>query len=172
MPTRHRSRSAHALSWASPSDAGQPDSLAGNGSPLPLTIHATTVALGDRGLLILGPSGSGKSGLALQLMAFGASLVADDRTILRLSGDSLLATCPSATRGLIEARGLGLLSVPSRDCVTLSAAVDLGQTETQRLPPPAEIMLLGRPLPLLRGTANSHFPAAVFHYMTARPAER
>ena len=45
-----------------------------------MILHATCVAVDGRGLLILGPSGSGKSALALQLIALGAQLVADDRT--------------------------------------------------------------------------------------------
>ena len=54
-------------------------------------LHATTVALAGQGVLILGPSGSGKSGLALQLMAMGAELVADDRTIVTARGSTLHA---------------------------------------------------------------------------------
>jgi HPr kinase/phosphorylase len=158
------------LSWASPSDpgaAGPPDGKAG-----PLTLHATTVAVAGRGLLILGPSGSGKSGLALQLMALGASLVADDRTILSHGAKGgLVATCPPSIRGLIEARGMGLLRATPLDAVTLAAAVDLGQSEAQRLPSPARIAFLGRPLPLLRKIETAYFAAALLHYMKEGPAE-
>jgi len=73
------------------------------------TLHASCVALQDKGLLILGPSGSGKSALALQLMALGAVLVADDYTDLVRCDDRVIARCPAALRGLIEARGIGIL---------------------------------------------------------------
>ncbi|MFQ5437976.1 MAG: HPr kinase/phosphorylase, partial [Paracoccaceae bacterium] len=48
-----------------------------------MIVHAGAVAFDRRAVLILGPSGSGKSSLALELMSRGASLVSDDRTILR-----------------------------------------------------------------------------------------
>lgn len=147
------------MSWASPSD------------PPPLVLHATTVAVGDRGLLILGPAGAGKSALALDLMALGASLVADDRTILTRRGAALVATCPPAISGLIEARGIGLLSATPRDSVTLALAVDMGQSENERLPPPREIVLLDRPLPLLHKVATGYFAAALLQYLKGGLAE-
>ncbi len=143
------------MSWASPSDGGASA----------LTLHATTVALGDRGLLILGQSGAGKSGLALALMAHGATLVADDRSIITARGTTLVATCPPAIRGLIEARGLGLLRATPRDEVTLAAAVDLDKTEGERLPHPHSIVLLNRSLPLLHKVETGYFAAALLQYL-------
>ncbi|WP_331459605.1 HPr kinase/phosphorylase [Paracoccus liaowanqingii] len=82
-----------------------------------MQLHATTVALEGRGLVILGPSGSGKSGLALELMAVGAVLVADDRTDLRLQQGRLIAQAPPALSGRIEARGWGSCGrIPRRRC--------------------------------------------------------
>ena len=66
-------------------------------------IHGSCVAVAGRGLLILGPSGAGKSALALQIMALGGQLVADDRVELTRQGDEVIARCPVALRGLIEA---------------------------------------------------------------------
>ena len=131
-----------------------------------LILHATTVALGaDRGLLILGPSGSGKSGLALQLMALGAQLVADDRTQVREEGGALVATCPAALRGRIEARGIGILNAPALPRARLILAIDLGQTETERLPPRRSITLLGTTCDLVQGSQSNHFPAALLCYL-------
>lgn len=45
-------------------------------------LHASAVALGPRGLLILGAAGAGKTTLALALVALGAELVADDRVLV------------------------------------------------------------------------------------------
>jgi HPr kinase/phosphorylase len=136
-----------------------------------LTLHATTVALGERGLLILGRSGAGKSALALALMSLGATLVADDRTILTPRDDALIATCPPAIRGLIEARGLGLLRARPQDEATLAAAVDLDTVETERFPEPRRIVLLNRSLPLLHKVETGYFAAALFQYLKEGTAE-
>lgn len=131
-----------------------------------LILHATTVALGeDRGLLILGPSGSGKSGLALQLMALGAQLVADDRTQVQEEGGALIATCPPALLGRIEARGVGILNTSALPRARLVLAVDLGQTETARLPPRRSVTFTTTPLDLVYGSASSHLPSALLCYL-------
>ncbi|PIY73077.1 MAG: serine kinase, partial [Rhodobacterales bacterium CG_4_10_14_0_8_um_filter_70_9] len=79
-------------------------------------IHASCVAWAvagkARGLLILGASGAGKSALALELIALGAALVADDQVALRRVGEAVVAAPPPPLAGLIEARGLGLLRMP------------------------------------------------------------
>lgn len=130
-----------------------------------LNLHATTVAFGGRGLLILGPSGSGKSGLALQLMAMGAALVADDRTLVSRDGPQLVAACPPALSGLIEARGLGILRAAPAGPVPLALAVDLSQVETARLPLPRAMTLLDVDLPLLHKADTAYFPAALRQYI-------
>ncbi|MFZ3585333.1 HPr kinase/phosphorylase [Loktanella sp. DJP18] len=86
----------------------------------PDTVHATAVAIAGRGVLIRGRSGAGKSALALDLMAFGAVLIADDRVHLTRRGDRILATCPPVLSGLTEARGLGLLRATPADVTILS----------------------------------------------------
>jgi len=69
-------------------------------------IHATTVAWQGRGALIIGNSGSGKSALALHMMALGCDLIADDQTLLERSMNQITARCPTVIQGQIEARGL------------------------------------------------------------------
>lgn len=131
------------------------------------THHATTVALGDRGALILGPSGSGKSGLALQLMALGARLVADDRTILTVVAGGLIATCPPALRGRIEARGIGILNAEPVESAAITLAINLGESGAERLPPQRSIVIEGVTIPLVRGSGSAHFPAAVIQLLRA-----
>lgn len=130
-------------------------------------LHATTIALEDRGLLILGPAGSGKSSLALEMMAVGARLVADDRTDLLRERDRVIASCPPSLRGRIEARGIGILGAEAPGPARLVAVVDLGQAEDQRLPPQREHDLLGIALPLVFGPYRPHLYAALRQFLLA-----
>lgn len=131
-----------------------------------LILHATTVACEGRAVVILGPSGSGKSGLALQLMALGAALVADDQTILRRRENGLVASCPKAIRGRIEARGIGILSARAIDAADVHLAVDLGVAETERLPPLRHVEWLGVPIALVHGQQSPHFAAAILLHLS------
>ena len=94
--------------------------------------HASCVALGGKGVLLLGDSGAGKSDLALRLIHEGARLVADDRTVISVKQKTLHAAAPSTIAGLIEVRGLGIIALPARP-VRLVLAVQLGR-EGPRLP--------------------------------------
>jgi hypothetical protein len=123
-----------------------------------LNIHASCILLGragsvfqapeDAGILLLGASGSGKSDLALRLIAAGAELVSDDRTELSVEADTLLAAAPPALAGLIEVRNLGIVALPHWPRVRVALAVDLGPDgtpvrlpETARWTPPGELAL-------------------------------
>ena len=131
-----------------------------------MILHASAVSLNGRGLLILGPSGSGKSTLALQLMAWGADLVADDRTEVFQETGRLMARCPPSLSGLIEARGLGILRAPAILQTEIILVADLGQTECDRLPPHRNVTILGMDCPLVHGAGNNHFPASVLCYLS------
>lgn len=130
-----------------------------------VTLHASCVDLGGRGLLILGPSGAGKSSLALRLMAMGARLVADDRCDITCEDGGLIARAPRAISGLIEARGVGILCAASLPQTGLALAVDLGQTEPDRLPPRRSVTILGTTLDLVLGSQSDHFPASLLCYL-------
>lgn len=128
------------------------------------TVHASAVAVDGRGVLILGPSGSGKSALALQMIALGAGLVADDRVVLHRGAAGIVADAPGALAGLIEARGIGILRVPSVGPVPLLCAVDLGDVPAARLPQWRKFALLGAEVDLIpaRGTPNLGSVLTVF----------
>lgn len=119
---------------------------------MPDTIHATTVAIGGQGVLIVGPSGSGKSDLALRLIDRGAVLVADDRTCVRVEGGRLFAGVPDIISGKLEVRGLGIMEmdwtgdVPVALCVALCVALG---GEVERLPPPRVRTIVGVSIPEL-----------------------
>ncbi len=128
-------------------------------------LHASCVAVEGRGLLILGPSGSGKSALALRLLTLGASLVADDRTEITWTGAHLIARCPAPIAGLIEARGVGILRAPVLGEAKVVLVADLGRTEDQRLPPDRKITLLGCEVSLALRVQYDHFPDALMLYL-------
>lgn len=122
-----------------------------------VNIHASCVGLGPSGVLLLGKPGAGKSDLALRLIDEGATLVADDRTILFTRRGSLCGKSPDSIRGLMEIGGLGIVALPSRADVKIALVVKLGR-EDARLPvhhrfqaprglsvskPPPEILLDG-----------------------------
>lgn len=131
----------------------------------PLILNGSTVALNGRGVIILGASGSGKSALALELMALGAGLIADDKTKVERQDGSLIASCPAAIQGRIEARFVGILSAPPHGPAPLALAVDLDRTEDQRLPPWRTYEIAGVTLPVLHNSAHGHFAAAIRQYL-------
>lgn len=112
------------------------------------TIHASTVAIDGRGVLLLGPSGSGKSDLALRLIDRGAALVSDDYTRLVRSHDQLIASAPSTIAGKIEVRGLGIVGVSHVDDVPVALAVRL-QHHRERMPERRLEPFLGIPVRVL-----------------------
>lgn len=128
-------------------------------------IQATCVVVEGRGVLLRGPSGSGKSELALQLIDGGGRLVADDGVELRRQGERLFARLPSgapeSVRGRVELRGLGILPVPSVPEAPLDLVVDLAAADMlERLPEPMTVDLLGIALPLVRLSAAEPSAAA------------
>jgi len=93
-------------------------------------IHATTVLIGAAGVLIRGPSGSGKSALAGRLLDAAvrqdvfAALVADDRTDVCARNQRLIGSCPAPLEGLMEVRFYGLARVPWQKAAVIRLVVD------------------------------------------------
>lgn len=96
-----------------------------------LNIHGTAIVLGGAGLLLRGPSGSGKSLLALALLdrwasrGLDAALVADDRVDLVVGPEGLTMAAPAPIAGLIELRGRGIISRSHRSPAPLHLLIDL-----------------------------------------------
>ena len=131
------------------------------------TVHATAIALGGRGALLRGRSSSGKSALALEMMAFGADLIADDRVHLTRADDRVVASCPAALSGLIEARGLGLLRASPADPAPLACVVDLDAVVADRLPLRRHVTILGCALPLLHRPDGVSLAPALLQFLRA-----
>ncbi len=92
----------------------------------PVNLHGTAIVISGHGVLIRGASGAGKSLLALQLIAdHGATLVADDRVDLVRTGQHIAMTAPPALAGLIELRGLGIVTRSAAAPAPLSLVVAL-----------------------------------------------
>ncbi|WP_296427684.1 HPr kinase/phosphatase C-terminal domain-containing protein [Yoonia sp.] len=131
------------------------------------SIHATCVAFDGRAALIKGASGSGKSATGLMLMGLGCALVADDRTVLRRRGDAVMAHCPDAIRGMIEARSVGLLNAACVDDAQVVLVVNLDETEDRRLPERRSVTLLGLDIPLIGHNSGPHFVPAILQILKA-----
>jgi serine kinase of HPr protein (carbohydrate metabolism regulator) len=97
------------------------------------TLHATSVAIGGRAVLLSGPSGSGKSDLALRLIDRGAALVSDDYTLVKRIDGRLVATAPATIAGRMEVRGLGIVDLPAVAQAPVALIVDLF-TPADRMP--------------------------------------
>ncbi len=141
------------------------------------TIHASAVLIGHRGLLIRGPSGSGKSHLALSLLqnagANFARLIGDDRIHLEAAHGRLLMRPAAALAGLIEIRGVGIVRLPYEPVAVVSLVVDLGIAGAHRLPQETDLTIRlhdvalarlpvapgGDPLAMLKGYLGQETPA-------------
>jgi len=118
-------------------------------------VHAGLVALngpcGWRGALLTGPSGVGKSDLALRCLDLGLALVADDRVNLWRSGGHLYGEAPDALYGLIEMRGLGIARRSARAFARVTLVADCATgTPIERLPESAAYEALGIAVPLIQ----------------------
>jgi len=130
------------------------------------TVHASAVLVGARAVLIRGPSGSGKSRLALDLIEAGrtgalplARLVADDRVYLEPTGGRLLVRPAEALAGLVEVRGVGVQRVAHEPSAVVGLVVDLAAADAVRLPDTARRRTAVEGIELPRLAVASGVPA-------------
>lgn len=114
------------------------------------TVHASSVAIGGRAVLIGGRPGMGKSDLAFRLIDRGAVLISDDYTIVQRVQGVARASAPPTIIGKIELRGVGLVELETAQDVPVALFVDLDE-RPERMPEPSETRLVaGIAIPMLR----------------------
>lgn len=141
-------------------------------------LHATSVGLKSgrswHAVLLRGPSGSGKSDLALRLLEAGGRLIADDQTHIVRKGRSIVATPPPSLAGMIEVRGLGIVKLARRQLLAgapLALLVDLvPPAEVERMPEPKHERLVEIELPVLALSPFEASAVAKLHLALARIA--
>lgn len=109
--------------------------------------HSTSVVIEDCGIMIVGDSGCGKSDLALRLIDSGATLISDDITICKKRINEIFLYSPKETKGLLEVREIGIITVPFIENVKLSLLVELIDKEGIRIPKKTKKILLGVKIP-------------------------
>ena len=126
-------------------------------TPSAPNIHGTLVALDDKGILIVGSSGSGKTELALALLSHWraqrrfARLVCDDQVLVATHRGRLVGRAPASIAGLAEARSYGIAAIAHEPAAVIDLVVDLvGAKKVARMAEPAAIVLAGTSMPLLR----------------------
>lgn len=108
------------------------------------------MAVDGQGLLILGPSGSGKSSLAAQMIAFGAHLVSDDLTVLARNARGVICKRPELGPQAMELPGLGIIPARGVDAAPLTCCLLLQSARAERLPQPEQIEIFGIAVPVHR----------------------
>jgi len=141
--------------------------MSSNSKSHPSVIHASCVSVNGNGMLILGPSGSGKSWLSLEMMALGATLVADDRCVLDVEDGRLIASAPDSIVGKIEARGIGILNAAYAPQADVQFALDLTEIETARLPEAKSRKIMGVTTPLYSKPEQGLHAAAYLQLLKA-----
>jgi serine kinase of HPr protein (carbohydrate metabolism regulator) len=121
------------------------------------SIHASAVVIGERAVLIRGESGTGKSRLAFDLILAGRAgqiaetrLVADDRAKVRVRDGALIVEPVAELAGLIEVRGLGIRRCQFAAEAPVGLVIDLGASDSSRLPRPAALVTVIRGVEVAR----------------------
>lgn len=111
-------------------------------------MHGALIARQGDGVLLMGPSGAGKSDLALRMLSppWSWRLVADDQVLLARAGDVVNGTSPAVLAGLLEVRGVGIVTLNHHPSAHLRMVIKLvPMANVPRLPEPAVTDILGLP---------------------------
>lgn len=116
-----------------------------------MNIHASSVWLKNKGVLIIGPSGSGKSDMVLRLISgFGGALVADDRVDITVADNQIIASSPKEIKGLLEVRGVGIVKAKTKAFAKIDLVVELVSSPLERMPETLTYNICGIDLPFYK----------------------
>jgi HPr kinase/phosphorylase len=144
------------------------------------SVHASAVLVGDHAVLIRGPSGSGKSRLAFDLILAGragqipaAMLVGDDRVHLATAQGRLVVRPARELAGLIEIRGLGIRRCDFAEQAVVGLVVDLAAADGERLPAPDALLvsIYGVILPRIPVSSSFQPLPLVVAALSTRPSD-
>ena len=127
-----------------------------------LIMHATCVDINGSGVLIVGRSGSGKSSLAINLLALGSKLVADDQCKLVKKNNSFCIFKPASLPNSIEIRGIGLVSVPMVVETSLDWVVNMDEAEKERMPDLRFTEIDGYKIPTIFGKNMDNLASRIY----------
>ncbi|MFK5996753.1 MAG: serine kinase [Rhodobacterales bacterium] len=126
----------------------------------PGAVHGSCVDFDGKAILAIGPSGSGKSSLALSLIALGGTLVSDDQVILTADVKGVTVSPPKVIAGKIEARHIGILNCPFVDRSHLRLIVDMSTKPKQRMPDVRRVTIGLHPIAVISGKETPSLPIA------------
>ena len=125
-------------------------------------MHATSVDIDGKGVVILGKSGTGKSNLAVKLISMGAKLISDDQTKFKLKENTIIISKPETTPNLIEVRGIGLIKVPFVVSAKLFCFVKITNLELKRLPDAKKKSCFGKKIKMMEFNPFYNNESALF----------
>lgn len=114
-------------------------------------IHASCVCLKNKGILLIGGSGAGKSDLSLRLtMRHQAVLVADDRVDIKNDNGAIIASAPEILQGLLEVRGIGIVKMDFLPQTEIHAVFELVSDNVERMPERLFYEICAKKVPLFK----------------------
>ena len=125
-------------------------------------LHASSVEIDGKGVVILGKSGSGKSNLAIKLISMGAKLISDDQTYFKLKDNKIIISKPKTTPNFIEARGIGLIKTPMVMSAKLFCFVNITNIELERLPYEEKKYCFGKKIKMIGFNPTYNNESALF----------
>lgn len=114
-----------------------------------LDFLSTAISYKNQAVLITGPSGVGKTTLALHLIEKGAKIIGDDVVEIFIKNNQLFCKSKPKLKGVIEVRGLGLVSgLKVAKPTKVACLVRLHNQKTDRMPEMKMIALLDKKIPV------------------------
>lgn len=113
------------------------------------SLHASAFAYAGAGCVLLGDSGTGKSRILAEALMHGARMIADDQVLLRAEHGVLIAKAHATLEGVLELRGMGLITLPFLASHPIHLVVQLRPRVHERLPEPETAEYEGVAVPCL-----------------------